>query len=145
MSRRTVADVLARAREQLVRVDPDEARQAAREGALLLDIRTETQRLHDGVIPGSLHHGRNVLEWRADPESGHADPALSGDLDRLVIVVCQEGYASSIAAASLRELGYRRATDLAGGFLAWRDAGLPIEEGPEAPRRPRGLSRSGSR
>jgi rhodanese-related sulfurtransferase len=73
-----------------------------------------------------MFHPRNVLEWRMDPASSHSDPAVGG-LDRRVIVVCTEGYQSSLAAATLRDLGFVRAADLAGGFEAWRDAGLPVE------------------
>jgi rhodanese-related sulfurtransferase len=134
MTRRTVNELLEQARARLVRVGPSEALAAARdEGALLVDIRSELQRERDGRIPGAVYHPRNVIEWRADPASGSSDPQLSGDLDRRVIVVCHEGYQSSFVAATLQELGFARATDLAGGFLAWRDAGLPVErpDGPE--------------
>ena len=95
-------------------------------GALLVDIRSESQRSDDGVIPGAAYHPRNVLEWRMDPASGHSDPAVGG-LDRRVIVVCNEGYQSSLAAATLRDIGFTRAADLVGGFQAWRGAGLPVE------------------
>ena len=125
--RRTIAELLEDARARLVRVEPAQARGAVARGAVLVDIRSEHQRLRDGTIPGALHHPRNVLEWRLDPESGASDPALSGDLDRQVILVCTEGYQSSLAAAVAQELGFANATDLVGGFKAWRDAGLPIE------------------
>jgi rhodanese-related sulfurtransferase len=126
--RRTVDDLLAAARARLDRLDPPAAARAMRDGALLVDIRSEQQRSRDGGIPGAIAHPRNVLEWRADPDSGHDDPALSGDLDRLVILVCDEGYQSSLAAATLQDLGFTRATDLVGGFQAWRAAGLPVQE-----------------
>ena len=77
-------------------------------------------------MPGAVHHPRNVLEWRMDPSSGHNDPAVGG-LERRVIVMCDAGYASSLAAATLREIGFARAADLDGGFQAWRGAGLPVE------------------
>jgi rhodanese-related sulfurtransferase len=126
--RTTVDQLLAGARARLERLDPAAAHAAQRDGsALLVDIRSEVQRERDGVIPGALHHPRNVLEWRADPASGHDDPALSGDLGRLVVLVCHEGYQSSLAAATLQDLGFARATDLVGGFAAWRAAGLPVE------------------
>jgi rhodanese-related sulfurtransferase len=125
--RRTVDDLLAAARSRLARVGPHEAAAAAGDGALLVDIRSDTQRAADGAIPGALHHPRNVLEWRADPNASHHDPALSGDLGRHVILVCDAGYASSLAAATLQDLGFARATDLDGGFQAWRAAGLPVE------------------
>jgi rhodanese-related sulfurtransferase len=128
MARATVDALLRAARARIERVDPHAALAALRGGdAVLVDVRSELQRARDGVIPGALFHPRNVLEWRADPASGHSDPALSGDLERRVIVVCDEGYGSSLAAATLRDLGFVRAGDLAGGFQAWRAAGLPVE------------------
>ena len=122
--RRTVDDLLREARERLDRVDP---RQVADDGdALVVDIRSELQRSRDGVIPGAIFHPRNVLEWRADPDSGHDDPRISSDLNRRVVVVCNEGYQSSLAAAALQDIGFTRATDMAGGFQAWKAAGLPV-------------------
>jgi rhodanese-related sulfurtransferase len=126
-ARTTIDELLAAARSRIERLDPIGAQAAVRdEGALLVDIRSELQRSRDGAIPGALCHPRNVLEWRMDPSSGHSDPAVGG-LDRRVIVVCDEGYQSSLAAATLRQLGFARAADLAGGFQAWRAAGLPVE------------------
>jgi rhodanese-related sulfurtransferase len=125
--RTTIDDLLAAARSRLVRIGPRDAAGAVAGGALLVDIRTDVQRAADGTIPGALHHPRNVLEWRADPSASHHDPALSADLGRQVIVVCDAGYASSLAAATLQDLGFSRATDLDGGFQAWRAAGLPVE------------------
>jgi rhodanese-related sulfurtransferase len=81
----------------------------------------------DGVIPGAHLVTRNVLEWRLDPASGHSDASLGEGLDRLVILLCDRGYQSSLAAATLQDLGFSRATDLSGGFQAWRAAGLPIK------------------
>jgi len=128
--RRSIDEILEEAREQLDRVDPEQARDAVdHDGAVLVDIRSDNQRAQDGVIPGAMHHPRNVLEWRLDPESEQPDPDLSGDFDRRVIIVCDAGYASSLAAAVAQELGYRNATDLAGGFQAWRAAGFPVEPG----------------
>ena len=124
--RTTIDDLLAAARERIDRLEPAAAAAELREGALLVDIRSEPQRERDGAIPGTIHHPRNVLEWRMDPASGHSDPAVSG-VDRRVIVMCDEGYQSSLAAATLRDLGFARAADLAGGFQAWRAAGLPVE------------------
>jgi len=128
VSRRTVDDLLADARGRLERLDPEQARDAMQAGAVLVDIRSEPQRERDGVVPGALYHPRNVLEWRADPSSGASDPAIAGDLDRRVIVMCDAGYQSSLAAATLQEIGFSNATDLAGGFQAWRAAGLPVED-----------------
>ncbi len=130
MARTTIAELLAAARARLARLGPDEADAAMRAGALLIDIRSDTQRARDGVVPGAVHHPRNVLEWRADPASGYSDPAIASDLDRHVIVMCDEGYQSSLVAATLQDLGFSRATDLDGGFQAWREAGLPV--GPPA-------------
>jgi rhodanese-related sulfurtransferase len=130
----TVDDLLARARSQLDRVVPERAAEELEEGALLIDIRSESQRERDGVVPQALYFPRNVLEWRCDPDCEARDPRV-GDTDRRVIVMCDAGYASSLAAASLRELGFERATDLDGGFQAWRSAGLPVAPG-EAPADP---------
>jgi rhodanese-related sulfurtransferase len=132
--RRTIHDVLADARARLDRLEPAEAQRAvAEEDALIVDVRSELQRERDGVVPGAIHIPRNVLEWRLDPDSGAADPRIGG-LGRRVVVMCDAGYQSSLAAAGLRDLGFERATDLAGGFQAWRAAGLPVEPaGPAAP------------
>ena len=124
--RTTIDDLLADARADLVRVQPLEASAAIRAGALLIDIRSESQRAADGVVPDSIGFARNVLEWRCDPVSeGHDDRVA--DLDQQLIVMCHEGYQSSLAAATLKQLGFARATDLAGGFAAWRAAGLPVD------------------
>jgi rhodanese-related sulfurtransferase len=123
----TIDDLLAQARRRLTRLDPQQAREAVREGALLIDIRAESQRAADGVVPDSVFVARNVLEWRCDPSSEHRDPSIDGR-ERQLIVMCNEGYQSSLAAATLHELGLTRTTDLAGGFQAWRAAGLPVED-----------------
>ena len=125
-ARTTIDDLLAHARARLVRVAPQEARAAIRAGALLLDIRSEPQRAADGVVPGSVWFARNVLEWRCDPVSEGHDERIA-DFGQQLIVMCDEGYQSSLAAATLQQLGFARATDLAGGFQAWRAAGLPID------------------
>jgi rhodanese-related sulfurtransferase len=125
-SRKTIDDLLSEVRERIDRVSPEDAVAEVREGALLVDIRSESQRAADGVVPGAMYHPRNVLEWRMDPASGATDPAVGG-LERRVIVMCDAGYASSLAAETLREIGFARAADLDGGFQAWRDAGLPVE------------------
>ena len=126
--RKTIDDLLAEARSRLSRVAPVDAMEAMRHGALLVDIRSETQRDRDGAVPGAAWFPRNVLEWRLDPASEGHDPAVGGT-DREVIVMCDEGYQSSLAAATLQELGFSRATDLVGGFQAWRAAGLPVAPG----------------
>jgi rhodanese-related sulfurtransferase len=133
VTRRTIEDLLAEARERIDRVAPREAAEAVRAGALLVDIRSELERARDGVIPGAVFHPRNVLEWRADPASGHSDPRLADDLHRQLIVVCHGGYQSSLAAATLQDLGFARATDLVGGFEAWKAEGLPVEPGDTEP------------
>jgi len=121
----TVADLLAGARARLTRLDPRAAMEARRGGAILVDIRAESQIARDGRIPGALVIARNVLEWRLDPACEHRHPEGPG-LDDHVIVVCDEGYQSSLVAATLQQLGFKRATDLEGGFQAWRSAGLPV-------------------
>ncbi len=126
MARITIDELLAAARRRLDRLDPEAAEAAARNGATLIDIRSDSQIAHDGTIPDALLIQRNVLEWRLDPSSDHRDPRAPGLGDR-VIVVCNEGYASSFAAETLLELGFSRATDLDGGFQAWREAGLPVK------------------
>jgi rhodanese-related sulfurtransferase len=125
----TIDELLRAARSRLERLTPEQALAATKDGAVLLDIRSEVARERDGVIPGAAFHRRSVLEWRLDPASGSSDPALA-DPGLHVILVCEAGYSSSLAAATLQELGFTRATDLIGGFEAWRDAGLPIEPGP---------------
>ena len=127
MSPKTIEELLAAARERLRRVDPAAARQAVEGGAVIVDIRAESQRARDGVVPGAHFVQRNVLEWRADPSSDWRDPVVS-DPGRQVIVMCNEGYQSSLVAATLQDLGLD-ATDLEGGFQAWRRAGLPVEPG----------------
>jgi rhodanese-related sulfurtransferase len=119
-----VDDLLAAARARLQRLTPLEAAAAAERGALLVDTRPLQQRRDEGEIPGALVIERNHLEWRLDPTSDARIPeAVDHDVE--VIVVCSEGYSSSLAAASLQDLGLHRATDLDGGFRAWRAAGLP--------------------
>jgi rhodanese-related sulfurtransferase len=122
--RRTIDQILAEARSRLERVGPRQAARAVSEGALLVDIRPAAQRAAEGEIPGALIVERNVLEWRFDPASAARLPQASYDLP--VIVVCSEGYTSSLAAAALQDLGVHRATDLDGGFGAWQAAGLPV-------------------
>ena len=121
----TVAELLEAARSGLLRLSPEEAREAALAGAALIDIRSETQRREDGEIAIATWIPRNVLEWRLDPASPHRDPHLARR-GRRVIVLCDEGYQSSLAAATLRRFGLD-AADVIGGFQAWRAAGLPVE------------------
>ena len=121
----TVAELLAAARSGLRRLAPEEAFAALAGGALLVDIRSDSQRARDGLIPGAHVVPRNVLEWRLDPACPHRDPALAR-CDAQIVIVCDEGFQSSLAAATLRSFGLERATDLDGGFQAWRRAGLPV-------------------
>jgi rhodanese-related sulfurtransferase len=120
--------VLAAARARLHRLTPVQAAAAAEHGALLVDTRPESYRQAHGAIPGAVVVERNVLEWRLDPTSPDRLPEAN-DAAKLVILFCNQGYASSLAAASLQDLGLFRATDLIGGFEAWKDAGLPVEAG----------------
>lgn len=129
MARTTIDQLLAAARSRLERVDPNQAADAVSDGAILIDIRADSQIARDGTIPGALVIGRNVLEWRLDPSSSHPHPQAP-ELDAHLIVFCDAGYASSLAAASLQELGFSRATDLDGGFQAWRAAGLDVQPPP---------------
>jgi rhodanese-related sulfurtransferase len=120
----TVDQLLEAARARLQRLEPMEAAAAVERGALLVDTRPAWQRETEGVIPGARLIERNHLEWRLDPTSDARIPeAVDHDVE--IVVVCSEGYSSSLAAASLQDLGLHRATDLVGGFQAWRDAGLP--------------------
>ena len=125
MTRTTLDQLLAESRAQLQRLDPPAAQQAMRSGATLIDIRSESQIARDGEVVGALTITRNVLEWRLDPASDHRHPDAPG-LDAQVIVMCNEGYQSSLVAATLQRLGFSAATDLDGGFQAWRDCGLPV-------------------
>ncbi|MCM2578792.1 rhodanese-like domain-containing protein [Streptomyces meridianus] len=122
---RSIDDMLAEARTELQRVGPQEAAETAAAGGLLVDIRYAALRDRDGLVPGALIVERNELEWRLDPLCDHRLPEATGH-DLPVVVICDEGYASSLAAVSLRRLGLQRATDLDGGFQAWRAAGLPV-------------------
>jgi rhodanese-related sulfurtransferase len=121
---RTIDEVLASARTRLLRLGPAETAAAASRGAVMVDIRPAAQRAAEGEIPGAMIVERNVLEWRFDPACEARLPMAAYDLQ--VIVVCSEGYTSSLAAAALQDLGLARATDLAGGFRAWAASGLPV-------------------
>jgi rhodanese-related sulfurtransferase len=119
-----IDDLLTAARTRLQRLSPHATFVAVERGAVLIDIRPAAQRAEHGEIPGALIIERNVLEWRLDPRSD-ARLGFATRYDLEVIITCQEGYTSSLAAASLQDLGLSRATDLAGGFAAWQAAGLP--------------------
>ncbi|MEU5787450.1 rhodanese-like domain-containing protein [Micromonospora purpureochromogenes] len=121
--------LLEQARAGLRRLSPQETVEAVRAGALLVDTRTESQRREQGELPGAVVIDRTVLEWRLDPASEWRIPEATG-YDREIVVVCGQGYASSLAAASLQALGLRNATDMIGGAQAWREAGLPFSDEP---------------
>jgi rhodanese-related sulfurtransferase len=122
----TVEQLLAAARARLERLTPDQAHAAMREGAQLIDIRSESQRASDGVIPGAWFVPRNVLEWRLDPACPHCDSFLA-HVENALVLICEEGYQSSLAAATVRRFGQRSVTDVVGGFQAWKAAGLPVQ------------------
>jgi rhodanese-related sulfurtransferase len=130
-----IDELLERVREGYRRIGPEDTHRAALAGdALLVDIRYAALRERDGVIPGALVIERNELEWRLDPQGSHRVPEATGH-DVRVVVICNEGYASSLAADSLHRLGLRRATDLVGGFQAWKAAGLPVVPATAVPAR----------
>jgi rhodanese-related sulfurtransferase len=119
VQRRSIDDILAEARRELDRVAPADLAAEMAAGALVVDVRPVEQRRRDGALAGAVVIDRNVLEWRLDPASPHHIAEATGH-GRRIIVVCNEGYGSSLAAATLRQLGLCRATDLDGGFQAWR-------------------------
>jgi rhodanese-related sulfurtransferase len=125
---RSIDEVLAEARSRLRRVEPADAAARAEAGAVLVDTRPAFQRDRDGGIPGALVIERNHIEWRFDPASDAKVPEATG-YDVEIVVFCDEGYSSSLAADSLRALGLHRATDVIGGFQAWKAAGLPVVRG----------------
>ena len=123
---KTADELLAQARATLPhRPSPAEALHAQAHGALLIDIREDDQRREDGLIPGAIVLPRNSLEWRCDPASAWRHPAITRP-DLHIILICNQGYQSSLAAATLQQLGLIHATDLDGGFTAWAAAGLPV-------------------
>lgn len=123
---RTVDELVDVARTSLQRLTPSEAHDGVANGALLVDTRPSEQRARDGTIPGALVIDRNVLEWRLDPAGSHHIPEITSH-DQQIILFCNEGYSSSLAARSLQELGLHNATDVVGGIQAWKAAGLPID------------------
>jgi rhodanese-related sulfurtransferase len=123
---KTIDQLLGEARARLERVTAQEAFAEQRDGALLVDTRTYEQRRSAGGVPGAVVLDRTVFEWRLDPSSPSHLPEVQ-DHDARIIVLCRQGYSSSLAAASLQELGLWRATDVIGGFEAWTSAGLPVE------------------
>ncbi len=132
MGRKTIDDLVREARSRLERLEPEEALAAQGAGALLIDTRSNDERARYGVIPGALHIPRSVLEWRLDPDtdSAYRNPNVLG-LDQWLVLVCANGYSTILAAATLQEIGFGRATDVVGGFMAWKGQGLPVERAPE--------------
>lgn len=124
--RQTIEQLLAAARARLQRLEPAAAITAQAEGAILIDLRCTDQRRESGTVPGSVHVPLSVLYWRLDSNSGYHDPRLS-DPTRTVVLLCADSYSSSLAAATLQDLGFAQATDVIGGFSAWAAAGLPLE------------------
>jgi rhodanese-related sulfurtransferase len=127
MARRTLDELLREARAKIERFAPGDAWTATQEGALIVDTRVDRSA---GVVPGSLHVPVSVLQWRVDPDSAWRNPHVGG-LDTHLILICDQGESSSLAAASLRELGFARFGDVVGGFEAWLGAALPVAEAPE--------------
>jgi len=125
----TLAELVRRASESIERLTPVEANAAMSDGALLVDIRSDSTRSRDGVVPGSVHIPRTVLEWRVAPDSEWRNPCVGGP-DQWLVVICDHGCSSTLAAATLVELGFVRAADVVGGFVAWREAGLPVRDAP---------------
>jgi MFS family permease len=129
--RRTAAELLADAQRRIApRLEPGAALVAMQDGAVIVDLRSSDERRREGLIPGSVHIPRSVLEWRLDPDSGFSNPYV--EPGQRVIVFCAHGFSSSFAAATLRELGWRKATDIVGGYEGWKAAGLPTREVAEA-------------
>ena len=128
----TLDELLDEARARIERLTPAEALTAAENGALIVDIRSDLDRVRTGVVPGSVHIPRTVLEWRLAPDSAWRNPHL-GHHDRQLVVICDHGYSSSLAAAVLVDLGFRHVADVVGGFEAWLAAGLPVSPAPPVP------------
>jgi rhodanese-related sulfurtransferase len=124
-TRRTVHELIEQAAARIERLGPTDAHAAMGKGAVLVDIRSESARERDGIVPGSLHVPRTVLEWRLDPGSDWRSPHAPA-LDRRIVLLCDHGFSSVLAAATLVDLGFARTADVVGGFAAWRRAGLPV-------------------
>lgn len=129
---RSLEELLAEASARITRLAPAEALAAAENGALIVDIRSHDARLRDGIVPGSVHIPRTVLEWRVAPESEHRNPHL-GPPQRQLVLLCDHGCSTVLAAATLVDLGLSSTADVIGGFVGWKDAGLPVGEAPPPP------------
>jgi rhodanese-related sulfurtransferase len=127
VARRSIDELLGEARARLDRLSPAEALAEARSGGgILIDLRETDQRAAEGAIPGAITHSRLVIEWRADPDGEWRDERIADPAKRLILF-CNHGYSSSLAAATLHDMGFSRATDMVGGFEAWAAAGLPVQ------------------
>jgi len=135
VNRRTLEELLDAARARIEQLEPTQAFAATKRGVLLIDIRSDLDRDRDGIIPGSLHIPRTVLEWRLDPESSWRNPHVGG-LGEQIVLLCDHGCSSVFAAATLIDLGFERVGDVVGGFAAWHEAGLPTAPSPRHRRRP---------
>jgi rhodanese-related sulfurtransferase len=140
VNRRTLEELLDAARARIEQLEPAEAFTATQRGVLLIDIRSDLDRERDGIIPGSLHIPRTVLEWRLDPKSSWRNPHVGG-LGEQIVLLCDHGCSSVFAAATLIDLGFERVGDVVGGFAAWHEAGLPTAPSPRHRRRPGELAR----
>jgi len=130
---RTLERLIAAAAQRIERRSPKDAYDAIQAGALLIDTRSSEDRERDGIVPGSLHIPRTVLEWRVAPDSAWRNPHIGNGASEL-IVLCNHGYSSIFSAATLVDLGFTRAGDVVGGFRAWRAAGLPVTTAPSERR-----------
>jgi rhodanese-related sulfurtransferase len=129
VQRRSIDELLASARGEYERVSAEEAyRRAKNGGAVLVDTRSPDQQSSQGYVPGAVHHPLSTILWRLDPDCPTSNEKIP--LDREVILICREGYSSSLAAAQLLMLGFERATDVVGGVEAWKAAGLPLSDEP---------------
>jgi rhodanese-related sulfurtransferase len=129
--RRTIHDLVEQATARIERLEPLDAQAALEEGAVLVDIRSDSARERDGIVPGSLHVPRTVLEWRLDPASAWRSPHAPA-LNERIVLLCDHGFSSVLAAATLVDLGFARTADVVGGFAAWRGGGLPVASVPSS-------------
>jgi rhodanese-related sulfurtransferase len=122
--RKNIHEMLEDARRRIERITPQRAHEASLDGGILIDTRSEADRADQGTIAKARHYPLSVLEWMLDPESGQGDGSIN--LDSWIILICKEGYSSSLAAARLKDMGFGRATDVIDGVAGWKAAGLPI-------------------
>jgi rhodanese-related sulfurtransferase len=122
--RKNIHELLDEARRKLDRLTPRRAHEASLDGGILIDTRSDADRAAQGVVPRARHYPLSVLEWMLDPESGEGDGTIN--LDSWIILICKEGFSSSLAAARLKDMGFKRATDVIEGVAGWKAAGLPV-------------------